>query len=259
MSPLATPSPHVRFPGLPDQLLERYLCGELPAAEAARVEAAAERLPELAQHLAERRRDKAAFAAVRPFGPVAARIEAARAPSRLRRLWPAALLAPALATALLLLLLRPDAALTGDTLRVRGGVKAGLVVKRGAAVFPQEPGVALRPGDQVRVQVEDPRGGHLWVLALGDRGALHRLYGFTEVGGPLRMAPGALTLPGSLVLDASPEREALYVLLSDAPLAEADVTRWLQDAARGSTFPPRPPAPAGTRYAVLELAKEVQP
>lgn len=255
MSPLASPS---RFPELPDLLLERYLCGELPEAEAARVEAAASAQPALAAHLAERRQQKAAFAARRPFGPVAARIEAARPPSRLRRLWPAALLAPVLATALVLLWV-PGSGEAPDVLRVRGGVKARLVVKRGAAVFPQAPGVALRPGDQVRLQVEDPRGGRLWVLSLSDRGALHRLYGFREVGGPLQMAPGELTLPDSLVLDGSPEREALYVLVADAPHAEADVARWVQEAARGATFPPQPAAPAGVRYAVLELSKEVQP
>ncbi len=261
MSPHTLPSP-TRFPGLPDRLLEQYLCGELPTPEAQRVERAAGESPQLAAYLEQRRREQAAFAAQRPFGALAARLPAA-APrpvrSWLRRFALPALLTPALSAAALLLVLRPaERAAPGDV-RVRGGVKAGLVVKRGQSVFAHAPGVALRPGDQVRLQVEDARGGHLAVLLLSDRGAVQGLYGLADAGGALRMAPGALTLPDSLVLDASPEREALYVVLAERALPEAELLGWLREAARGATFPPQPPAPGGARYAVLELPKEVSP
>lgn len=260
MSPSLPPTPQ-RFSGLPDRLLEQYLCGELPADEARRIEASAAQSPALARYLAERRREREAFAARRKFSPIAARVQAAPPPLR-RWLWPAALLAPALAAAALLLLVRPRTGEPGpapEEVRVRGGVKAGLVVKRGEAVFAHAPGVTLRPGDQVRLQVEDARGGHVQVLLLSDRGQVQGLYGLEGAGGALRMAPGTLTLPDSLVLDASPEREALYVLLSDAALPEARLLGWLREAARGSRFPPQPPAPAGARYVVLELPKEVSP
>lgn len=250
-----------RFPGMPDLVLERYLCGELPPDQALRVEEAARASPALAQHLESRRAEQRAFAAVRPFGPVRAKLEAR--PSGARGWAGARWALPALGLCALLALVAVRVPAPGgegaDRVRVRGGLTARVLVKRGEAVFEQVPGVVLRPGDRVRVEVEDAEGGTLYVVALSDRGRTTPLHGFAQTGGVVRMEPGRWVLPGSLELDAAPEREALVVVLAppdaSAPSAEA-VLRWMEEAARGADFPPRPPPLAGTRYAMRELLKE---
>ncbi|MCP3061488.1 hypothetical protein LXT21_22135 [Myxococcus sp. K38C18041901] len=255
MNPTSIP----RFPGVPDLLLERYLCDELTAEEARHVEEAARASPALAAHLRERQAEKAAFALVRPFGPMRARLEAPR-PSRWSGPWrwsPSLLvLGIALAVMLPRLVTREEV----EKVRVRGGLTARVLVKRGDAVFEQGPGVVLRPGDRVRVEVEDVDGGALYVLALSEHGRVTPLQGFETTGGALSMGPGRWVLPGSLELDAAPEQEVLVVVLAsdvrDAPSPEA-VQRWLEDSAREVDFPPSPTPLPGTRHAVRVLTKEL--
>ncbi|WP_342380340.1 hypothetical protein NVS55_12210 [Myxococcus stipitatus] len=248
-----------RFPGVPDLLLERYLCDELSPEEALRVEEAASASPELSAHLRERRAEKAAFALVRPFGPMRARLETPR-PSRwlaLRR-WslPVLMLGGVLAAVVPRLVAVDEV----ERVRVRGGLTARVLVKRGDAIFEQGPGVVLRPGDRVRVEVEDVDGGALYVLALSETGRVTPLQGFETTGGALSMGPGRWVLPGSLELDAAPEQEALVVVLAaegqDAPSPEA-VQRWLGLEARQTDFPPSPTPLPGTRHAVRVLPKEL--
>ncbi|WP_408890499.1 hypothetical protein ACJ2CR_07180 [Myxococcus faecalis] len=255
MNPTSIP----RFPGVPDLLLERYLCDELSREEARRVEEAARVSPELAAHLRERQAEKAAFALVRPFGPVRARLETPR-PGRWRGLWhwshPVLVLGVVLAAVLPRLVTLEEV----EKVRVRGGLTARVLVKRGDAVFEQGPGVVLRPGDRVRVEVEDVNGGALYVLALSERGRVTPLQGFEATGGALSMGPGRWVLPGSLELDAAPEQEALVVVLaSDAPSAPSPQTvqRWLEHAARETAFPPSPTPLPGTRHTVHVLPKEL--
>lgn len=258
MSPASVP----QFEGVPDLLIERYLCGELPPDQALRVEEAARASPALALHLESRRASQRAFAAVRPFGPVRARLQAKQDGTRwwigVRWVLPALGLCAVLALVAVRSL--PSGADGNDRVRVRGGLTARVLVKRGEAVFEQGPGVVLRPGDRVRVEVEDVEGGTLYVVALSDRGRTTPLHGFTQTGGTVGMEPGRMVLPGSLELDAAPEREALVVVLASredgAPSAEA-VLRWVEETARGSEFPPHPAPLAGTRYAVRALPKEL--
>jgi hypothetical protein len=252
-----SPSPIPRFPGLPDRLLEQYLCGELPAPEAARVEAAAQTQPELARYLDTRRREREAFLQRRPFSLVRGQLKPP--PRRLSFLprWGAVALAPALALGLVLLL--PWRSEHGNEVRVRGGVTARLVVKRQSAFFELSPGVVLRPGDRLRIEVDDVEGGHLYVLGLSERGVVTPLHGFESTGGALRLEPGRQVLPGSMELDAAPEREALYLLLAPRPLEEEAVRRWLREATRDASFPPHPAAPGDSRFSVVELPKEAAP
>ncbi|AGC43720.1 hypothetical protein MYSTI_02404 [Myxococcus stipitatus DSM 14675] len=255
MNPTSIP----RFPGVPDLLLERYLCDELSAEEALRVEEAARVSPELSAHLRERRAEKAAFALVRPFGPVRERLAPPRQ-SRWRGLWRWSLPVLVLGVGLTAVVPRLIALEEVERVRVRGGLTARVLVKRGDVVFEQGPGVVLRPGDRVRVEVEDVAGGALYVLALSERGRVTPLQGFEITGGALSMAPGRWVLPGSLELDAAPEQEALVVVLAsdsqDAPSPEV-VQRWLEHAAREPDFPPSPMPLPGTRHAVRVLPKEL--
>ncbi|WP_164021015.1 hypothetical protein [Pyxidicoccus trucidator] len=270
MSPRSLP----RFPGVPDLLIERYLCGELSSKEALRVEEAARASPELAAHLARRRAEQGAFATVRPFGPVGARIEAQRSDEGRRATdaprglvgglmadlrW--ALPALGLCALVAVIAVREPASTSGDDrVRVRGGLTARVLVKRGDTVFEQRPGVVLRPGDRVRLEVEDVEGGTLYVVGLSDHGHAMPLHGFEQTGGAVTMEPGRLLLPGSLELDAAPEREALVVVLAakaeDAPSPEA-VLDWAREAARSTDFPPHPVPLPGTRYSLRELPKEL--
>ncbi|AKF86070.1 hypothetical protein MFUL124B02_21175 [Myxococcus fulvus 124B02] len=244
-----------RFPGVPDLLLERYLCGELSREEARHVEEAARVSPALAAHLRERQAEKAAFSVARPFGPVRARLAPPR-PSLWHWSRPVLVLGVVLA-AVLPRLVTPEAV---EKVRVRGGLTARVLVKRGDAVFEQGPGVVLRPGDRVRVEVEDVNGGALYVLALSEHGRVTPLQGFEATGGALSMGPGRWVLPGSLELDAAPEQEALVVVLASdprsAPSPEA-VQRWLEHAAREPAFPPSPTPLPGTRHTVHVLPKEL--
>ncbi|WP_434345785.1 hypothetical protein ACN6A1_28150 [Myxococcus virescens] len=255
MSPSSIP----RFPGVPDLMLERYLCDELSAEEARRVEEAVRVSPSLSAYLRERRAEKAAFALVRPFGPMRARLEAPR-PSRWRGLWrwsqPVLVLGVVLAAVLPRLVTFEEV----ERVRVRGGLTARVLVKRGEAVFEQGPGVVLRSGDRVRVEVEDAEGGALYVLALSERGRVTPLQGFPTTGGALTLGPGRWVLPGSLELDDAPEQEALVMVLAadarDAPSPEA-VQRWLEQAAREVDFPPTLTPLPGTRHALRPLPKEL--
>ncbi|MFP2925295.1 hypothetical protein ACLESO_08770 [Pyxidicoccus sp. 3LG] len=325
-----------RFPGVPDLLIERYLCGELSSEEALRVEEAARASPELAAHLERRRAEQQAFAAVRPFAPVGARIETQQSRKREQaadargqvgdtlhraattlglagaghqaaeagaRGWVAGVIhraatvlglagsrrqgadshsqdagtrnpaarglmadlrwaLPALGLCALVAVIavrEPSSTNGDDTVRVRGGLTARVLVKRGEAVFEQRPGVVLRPGDRVRVEVEDVEGGTLYVVGLSDRGRATPLHGFEQTGGAVQMEPGRLLLPGSLELDAAPEREALVVVLAakakDAPAPEA-VLQWVRESTRDTDFPPHPAPLPGTRYSLRELPKE---
>lgn len=255
MNPTSIP----RFPGVPDLLLERYLCDELSAEEALRVDEAARVSPALSAHLRERRAEKAAFALVRPFGPMRARLETPR-PSRWRGLWRWSLPMLVFGVVLVAVVPRLVALEEVERVRVRGGLTARVLVKRGDVVFEQGPGVVLRSGDRVRVEVEDVDGGVLYVLALSEHGRVTPLQGFEATGGALSMGPGRWVLPGSLELDAAPEQEALVVVLASddpgAPSPEA-VLRWLEHAARQTDFPPSPTPLPGARHAVRVLPKEL--
>ncbi|AKQ68275.1 hypothetical protein A176_005187 [Myxococcus hansupus] len=255
MSPSSIP----RFPGVPDLLLERYLCDDLSAEEAERVEEAVRVSPALAAYLRERRAEKAAFTLVRPFGPLRARLETPP-PSRWRGLWRWSQPVLLLGVVLAVVLPRFITFETVETVRVRGGLTARVLVKRGEVVFEQGPGVVLRSGDRVRVEVEDAKGGVLYVLALSERGRVTPLQGFPSTGGALTLGPGRWVLPGSLELDDAPEQEALVMVLADdageAPSPEA-IQRWLEQAAREGDFPPTLTPLPGTRHALRALPKEL--
>ncbi|MCP3060196.1 hypothetical protein LXT21_15540 [Myxococcus sp. K38C18041901] len=256
MSPSSLP----RFPGVPDLLIERYLCGEVTPEEAGSVEQAAHEMPLLAAYLEERRAAQSAFVRRRPFSNIEARLQETRptpAWAGVER-WVQPVLALCALLALGLPLLRP-APDVEERIRVRGGLTTRLHVKRGDVVFEQAQDGALRAGDRVRLEVEDPVGGALYVLAVDGAGRVTPLHGFPETGGELRLEPGRILLPGSLELDTGSEREALVFVLTsstrEAPSPTA-VRRWLEQGARTAGFPPTlEPLPA-LRHAVRELPRE---
>ncbi|WP_141621376.1 hypothetical protein [Myxococcus sp. AB036A] len=255
------PPSHPRFPGVPDLLIERYLCGELSAEDARHVEDAARASPALTAHLRDRQAARDAFAVTHPFNVIQSRL-APRPPETSPWQWPFRWALPVFGLfALGLIGVQTWSPPTEEheQVRVRGGLTARFLVKRGEAVFEQTAGVVLRPGDRVRVEVEDVEGGSLYVLAVSDHGRLTPLHGFPQTGGAVKMEPGRMVLPGSLELDAAPEREALVMVLTPiagrAPSPET-VLLWMERAAEGMDFPPKPPPLPTMRYIVRELPKE---
>ena len=244
--------------GLSDRMLERFLCDDLSDEEKARVQRIVDTSPELTAYLAERRQDKAAFAATHPFAPIRAKLDAPVRRSLFSARW-GLWLVPSAALAGLIAIIAVGSTLFRTEephIQVRGGMKAELVVKRADAVLAYGPAMALVAGDALRLNIEDPVGGWLWVLGLDEKGAVGVYYGAAQNGGPLFVRPGTFLTPDSLIVDDSRTREALYVVLGDRQLPEATLTVWLAAASSSESFPPHPQPLAGTRYAVLPLLKD---
>lgn len=193
--------------------VERYLAGEAPAEVRAAVEEMAAEDPAFASWLEERKRERQAFRLDprrRSFASLAA--EAEKRPRRPRwasLLWMGSAGAALAATAAVTLFLvgpknRPDIA-------VRGGVSVQAAVLRGGQAEVLRPGSALRPGDRIRLRIDDPHGGYVAVLLQERSCATEVVYAPDEVGA---LAPGSHTLPGSLELDEQLGEERLYVILS---------------------------------------------
>jgi len=243
--------------GLSDRLLERFLTNDLPAEEQRCVQTVIDASPELTAYVAERRQDQAAFASTHPFSPIRARLEAQTAPAERRAF---AWLRPVLAAGALVIavtigvaLLRPERA----TIRVRGGVSATLVVKRQARVFEAVAGVPLKPGDQLRVRVDDPEGGLLYLLGLDEHGAVTWYVGGNGPIAAVRADAGTTTLPGSLTLDDSAMQEALILVLAKEPLTAAALKDWLKAAPPAPSFPPQLAPLAGARTLMIPISKDL--
>jgi hypothetical protein len=196
--------------------LERHVAGDLEPTLAAEVEAGAQRDPRLAAWLEERRANADAFLVDprrRSFAALVADAESSPARQwlrlRLRLILPGALLATAAAAALLVALDEPD---RSARVRARGGVNVEAAVLRAGHSEVVTSGAVLRPGDRLRLSVDDARGGYLAVLLQEESGATSVVYGVAELG---RIAAGRHVLPDSLELDARLGRERLFVLLAD--------------------------------------------
>ncbi len=236
-------SPLPRFPGLPAHRLEAYLCGEVDAAERARIEALLAELPEARAFVEERRGDKQAFRERYPFTAIEARLQAKPAAARRWLVW---LPVPLMAAAVVVLLALPEE----PTIRARGGISVTLVAKRGERTFEASQGVALLAGDRLRLRLDDPRGGFVQVAALSERGRSSVLYEGA-------VGRGATVLPDSWELDAEPVREVLLVLLWDEPPSSGALESWLEVVRRVPSFPPAPEPPSGARLAVVPILKDL--
>lgn len=244
-----------RFDGFPEHVLEKYLCGELTETEQRAVEHAAENNPALSNYLQGRREEQDAFRALHTFAPIRAKLDESssrrtKGPLSLRSL---VLGAPILAlTVLGIFLLPPE----DPEIRVRGGVKAKLIVKRSENIFEHTPGRPLEPGDMFRIQIEDPIGGYAYVFGVTERGEISTYYGGLGSGG-LRLRAGVATLPESLEVDDSMGREALYVLLAPQSHDATALLRSLADAPRTGTFPPPVQWPHDVRSTVIMIEKHL--
>ena len=140
--------------------------------------------------------------------------------------------------------------------RVRGGLKVTLIVKRNERVFEYDQKVVLRPGDRIRIQVEDHQGGFLWVLGWNDRREVTFYYGQNPKGTLFSILPGSTLLPESLELDASQYQEAIVVVLSKQKYTPTQLVEWLQPIPWEESLPPSIEALPQTRIAVIPIRKE---
>ncbi len=235
-------------PGAPTPwTLERYIAGDLAAAEARAVGEALREDPDLAARVEALCADDAAFEAARPWDAVGAALLARAAalpesgrPDAVpdfdllpRRSWSKALwLGTAGAAAILALVFlfapqppvdptpAPNRYKSSDTLQ-------GFVLVEGHAERI-DAGARLVAGDRVQFRVSTPHG-YLALLGVDGTGTVSR---YLPVGGEqsAAFAPGnGVPLPDSLELDAAPGPEVFLAFLSDEPLLVEDLERAVHD------------------------------
>jgi hypothetical protein len=259
--------------------LERFLLGELPAAEAERIAALAASDPALSERIAALRADDARLAAEYPADRVAYRIWSAlgedapgaissprpvSSPRPARPAFRPALRYAGPAFALLALLAivpfrmapwrkgNPD---TDETTRIKGNGPALFLYRKAVGgSAPLAAGGGVRPGELIRIQYDaagkaygaifsiDAHGEIAWHLPDDGRGS-----------SPLR-AGGRVSLDFAFELDSLPGDERFYFLTSDRPFLFATDLPWLFPALRAPGTPL--PLPAGFALAEITLRKE---
>ena len=119
---------------------------------------------------------------------------------------------------------RPDPAPTGGGVAFKGSIGLEVLALRGEQVFTIQAGAPLYRGDRVRFRLDLPRDGHLMVVALDARGALHALYPFAGQGS-IAASRRLEALPGSVELDGARGVERVYALFGAQPFTLAQVRR----------------------------------
>jgi hypothetical protein len=133
-------------------------------------------------------------------------------------LWAAALAALVLALVLPQVGHQPR---EGGGLTAKGAPSFRLVLKRGDAVRVLEPGMAVRPGDAIRIQVASE--GYAWVAIVEGR---DRLVYSGPAGTPL--------LPGAWRFDDAGGSERLTAVFSRAELEPGALARTVQEGTRSA-------------------------
>jgi hypothetical protein len=267
---------------VPDLVLERYRLGELPAAEAERLEQRLREDEELRQRLDAldlsdteiQRRQPPVWLAER----VRARLDDQPAGSGRRRArsrrpgwarhWPVPAALAVAATVLLVLAPRsiapppvtpvPSAAPAPDD-RIKG-MRPALVLFRHSPSGSEAlaDGAVARPGDLVRVGYRAAGRAYGVVLSIDGRGAvtLHLPSGGARAAA-LRSG-AAVLLDHSYELDDAPRAERFFLVTSDSPFDVAPVMDAARAAARGGTAPPRalalPPSLEQSTFSLLKGA-----
>lgn len=111
----------------------------------------------------------------------------------------------------------PDREAAG--VREKGGPRVTLYLQRGSGVWRWDEQERVRAGDRLRLEVAAAGYRHVTVATEAGGERLRTLY-----AGPLAER-GATLLPASWQLDAQGRSETLVVLLSQAPIPEAELRR----------------------------------
>ncbi len=208
--------------GCPSALrLERYVAGELGAADRATIEAHEKTCPHCSADIASAREGFAAWPeldAAKSFDDVVARAQKSKSARR----WRAALIAagPLAVAALLVLVLRPptDEGHSPAPSPASVGVRTkGQTVLR---VFRQTPsgseeltsGADVYAGQKLRFVVDLPSDGSIAIVGVEASARLYTAWPLAGAGSPLLDAGSSQELPGAIALDASRGRETLYLV-----------------------------------------------
>ena len=223
--------------------LEAYLVGDLAPAEIDAVERAMAADPSLEAWVSRRRTEQAAFAYEPRRRPFAALVAEAEGPASMRAkqgpglrwLWATAVAASAASVVALTPALDDRGhdvvgpSIQSTRIRAKGHapqmtestqltVRAAL--RSAAGTRPMSSGDSVRPGDRLRLMVEDGEGGYATVLLEEESGDVSVLYHPEELG---RLEAGTHALPGSLEFDQKLGRERIYVIVS---ASVPDVESW---------------------------------
>ncbi|MEM7679059.1 MAG: hypothetical protein AAF449_24035, partial [Myxococcota bacterium] len=215
--------------------LEAYLAGELEAAAKASVEKAIRDDPRLADWVHDRQASRAAFAFESRRRPFSSLLEEARSSGHAERRSQTWLALFAVAASLALIVAAPFVDFEdGSRTRIKGGLREAhgpmihAIKKTSVGVSALEHGGTARPGDRIRLMIDDIAGGYLTVLLEEEQsGEVSVLYAPDELG---RVAAGPRRLPGSIQLDDVLGRERIYVIMSDHIPMPSTWTEQIADA-----------------------------
>ena len=216
--------------------LEHYLAGTLDAARRQEIDRAIPHDPALRSFLEERRAIEARFA----LDPRVRSFEAL-VPAKKPPLFGYLFAFAATSAAAVLLIMAPE-----PEIAVRGGVTVRAMVMHDQRTKTVTSGTVLAPGDRLRIQIDDPEGGHPVVIWAGQDEA-RVLHSPSDLG---IMTPPTLTLPDSWEVGREPGAERIYVVLCRDP---PDIDRWpVQIAETYDDWIP----PAGCRVGLFEWRVE---
>jgi hypothetical protein len=280
-------------PGIPMWKLERYLLGELPAEEMARIAAQEKSDPAVLEWLGALRAEYRDLEAQHPTGRVAGRIWnklRLESPPRAKARMPMRYWAPALAVFVALAALPfryapwlqasgPAVRETDAGVRLKGSQPAlALYKKSGDNAQRLSPGERVHPGDVVQIYYDAAGKGYGAIFSVDRAGRItwHLPDGggrSAPLGAPAGSADGStspapapaesmqggkIPLGFAFELDSLPGYERFYFIAADKPFAFdsalAGVLERLQAARAGAEG--LPPLPAGFSQATFSLLKE---
>src|SRR5262245_24409170 len=234
-------------PRIPDVTLERYRLGELPPADAARIDDRLGREPALQARLAALERSDVEIRRTAVIRPPAVAAPAPLRRSRARWLIPAV---AGLAAALLVTFVTPRTAERSDD-RIKGMRPALALYRRTAAGSESlADGAVARPGDLVRVGYR--AAGHAYgvIFSIDGRGNL-TMHLPTAGDRAARLGRDAtVLLDAAYELDDAPLWERFYFVTGDVPFVVTPVV----DAVRHAAALPR-----GLEQSTFSLQKEARP
>lgn len=208
--------------------LEHMRMGSLPPAAQAELELHLEQCPRCQALQQELHGYHADFGAVRE--PAWVQIQNDLEQARRRRpfrwaLWGLGAAVPALAAAMLLLMVQP-APMDDSGVRTKGDPIVEIVIRRGHAVMPAASGSTVKPGDQVGFLTTAAGWEHVMILGRDSTGTI-TTYLAPEGRSAATSSQARTRLPLAIELDATPGAEELLVLFSRQPLLASDVrARW---------------------------------
>jgi Domain of unknown function (DUF4384)/Putative zinc-finger len=117
-------------------------------------------------------------------------------------------------------------------LAIKGDASWQVFANRDGQTFSVRDGAALAAGDRIRFAML-PGGAHYVLVASVDSAGAATIY--YPYGGEMSAAIGGERVEpaGSIALDAAPGPERIYAILSDQPVAAADVVAQLHEIAAG--------------------------